>query len=311
MRLDFNILWVEDQPALVDGTKRTLQRVMAGEGFDLNVAFGNTLDDIRTRLSDEIFRDEIDLILVDWDLGGGLEGQTVISAIREDVPYRDIVFYSAKFDVGELRKASFDAQNDGVFFATRNDLVDDVTQLFHGSIKKVLDLDHTRGIVMGATSDVDQTARECLLLAHELLDADGKKGVLDEMIALLDEKVPNLAKRVEKLTANPDVGTIVAAHFTFTANDGLRILKRLLDMSQFSDFEGHKEYVKAYIEKVVPKRNILGHKVLTPEGKPAGIAGEEEGDVISIDDMRELRRLLLELRGEFKGLAGALSSPRT
>lgn len=309
MRLNFNILWVDDQPHLVDAQRRALQRVMAEEGFDLNPTFCQTVAEVKGQLADDIFRDEIDLILVDWDLGGGLKGETVISEIREDVPYKDIVFYSANADVGQLRKASFDAEQEGIYFVTRADLVEEVRQLFGSMIKKVLDLDHTRGIVMGATSDVDQMARECLQLAHDLLDGAGRANVLDEMVALLTKKVPDLQKRVDKLTGTPDVPNILKAHLTFTANDGLRILSRLLERAEFAAVKAHQPHVKLYIDKVVPKRNVLGHKVLSPEGKPAGIAGENVGEVISIDEMRELRRLLLELRGEFKLLHGALGQP--
>ncbi len=311
MRLDFNILWVDDQPQLVDGQRKTLQRVMAQEGFDLKPTFCTTLDEVKSFLAQDLFRDEIDLILVDWDLGGGLKGQTVIAEIREVVPYKDIIFYSANVNVAELRKASYEAANEGVFFVTRNDLVDEASHLFGSVIKKVLDLDHIRGIVMGATSDVDHMARECLKLAHDLLDDAGKAGVLTEMVELLNNKAPDLEKRVGKLTTAPEVDKILEAHLTFTANDGLRILSRLLDMQQFTDLKGHQEHVKIYLAKVVPKRNVLGHKVLTPEGKPAGIAGETTAEVISIEDMRELRCALLELRSEFKLLVDALKRPAT
>jgi hypothetical protein len=173
-------------------------------------------------------------------------------------------------------------------------------------IKKVLDLDHTRGIVMGATSDVDQMARECLQLAHDTLDEAGKAGVLTEMLGLLDEKVPSLEKTVAKLKGTPAVADILKAHATFTANDGLRILSRLLDLPAFAAHQPHKTSVKRYIVDVVPKRNVLGHRVLTPEGKPAGIASAD-GQVISLDEMRALRRALLELRHEFRLLHAGLS----
>lgn len=309
MRLDFNVLWVDDQPANMRGSVQTLFRAMADEGFQLNAVFCSTLDEVTKRISDSIFRDEIDLILVDWNLGGGLKGEEVIAQIRETVPYKDIIFYSATANVDDLKKASYEAGNEGVYFVVRSELVDEANQLFHTMIKKVLDLDHTRGIVMGATSDVDQMARECLQLAHDLLEEAEKKGVLEEMVSLLNEKVPSLEKRVGKLTKDPQVQVILAEHAVFTANDGLRILTRLLELPKFEAQKPHTEGVKRYINEVVPKRNILGHKVLTPDGKPAGIAGTTNGDVISIEEMRALRKLLLELRNEFKLLHGTFATP--
>jgi hypothetical protein len=206
--------------------------------------------------------------------------------------------------VDDLKKASYKAGNEGVYFVVRSELVDEAIQLFHAMIKKVLDLDHTRGIVMGATSDVDQMARECLQLAHDLLEDAEKVEVLDEMVALLKEKVPSLEKRVGKLTSSPQVTTILEAHAVFTANDGLRILTRLMELPKFEAQKRYQEGVKRYIKDVVPMRNILGHKVLTPDGKPAGIAGASNAEVISVDKMRALRKLLLELRNEFKLLHG-------
>lgn len=305
MRLDFNILWVDDQPANMRASVQTLQRGMADEGFHLNHAFCSTMDEVKERIADSLFRDEIDLILVDWNLGQGLKGEEVITHIRETVPYKDIIFYSATADVGELKEASYKAGNEGVYFVVRNELVDEAIQFFHTMIKKVLDLDHTRGIVMGATSDVDQMARECLQLAHDLLEEADQAGVLNEMVLLLNDKVPSLDKRVKKLTQSPQVCTILAEHAVFTANDGLRILARLLDLPKFDAQKPHQQGVKRYIQEVVPKRNILGHKVLTPDGRPAGIAGDTHAEVISVEEMRALRKLLLELRNEFKLLHGS------
>ena len=306
MRLDFNILWVDDQPDFVSGAVQSLKRIMAEEGFDLKPTFCETMNEVGNQLADEIFRDEIDLILVDWDLGAELKGQAVISEVRKRMPYRDVVFYSAHADIGILRSASFDERHGGVYFALRDELTVEVDELFHSMIKKVLDLDHTRGIVMGATSDVDQMARECLQLAHEMLDESGKSGVLAEMVRLLDSKEPGLKKEVDKLKARPSLIDILKAHRTFTANDSLRILKSLLDMPEFSKYNERQVSVKRYIKDILPVRNVLGHKVLTPEGKPAGIAGEA-GQIISLQEMRELRRNLLELRNEFRLLHKSLS----
>ncbi|MCA3560238.1 MAG: hypothetical protein IOC82_04325 [Aestuariivirga sp.] len=280
---------------------------MADEGFELKPTFCATMNDVTRYLGDDLFRDEVDLILVDWDLGAGLRGETVISEIRCHIAYKDVVFYSANIDILELRRASFAEGHEGVYFVSRNELPEEVNQLFHVMIKKVLDLDHTRGIVMGATSDVDQMARECLQLAHDMLDNAGKAGVLREMIDLLDEKVPNVERAIAKLKGSPAVVDILKAHATFTANDGLRILSRLLDLPAFAIHQGHQASVKRYMADIVPKRNVLGHKVLTPDGKPFGIAGAN-GQVVALDEMRALRRALLELRNEFRLLHAGLSA---
>ncbi len=124
MRLDFNVLWVEDQPDGVAAQIRALKRNMAEEGFELKATLCTNSDQVTARLTDDLFKDEIDLIMVDWDLGKGVEGQTVISRIREDIYYKDIVFYSAVTDIKNLKEASFNEGHEGIYFVRRDELVD-------------------------------------------------------------------------------------------------------------------------------------------------------------------------------------------
>ena len=266
MRLDFNVLWVEDQPDAVVAQMKAIDREMAEEGFTLKPFACQTLDEVTAYIGEDVFRDEIDLILVDWDLGKGVQGQDVIASIRREVPYKDVVFYSAVTDIKELQTAAYEAELEGIYFVHRNDLVHEVGQLFRTMIKKVLDLDHTRGIVMGATSDVDQMVRECLVMAYGLLDEAGQRGVHAEVVSLLEAKLPSLEKSVGKLRGKAAL-EIIEEHRTFTANDGLRILTRVLELEPLQAHKHHQDGLRKYIADVVPKRNILGD--VTPVSHPA------------------------------------------
>lgn len=306
MRLDFNVLWVDDQAEELDGTREALIRKFIPKGFQLNPTFCATVSEVESKLADDVFSDEIDLVLVDWELGGGDKGQYAIETIRETIPYKDIIFYSAKTNTEELRKLAYDLKLDGVYFTNRNDLVHEVDGVFESLVKKTLDLDHIRGIVMGATSDIEHMVRETLQMAHSKCSPAEQTAILEEMIELLDKKLPSLQKSIEKLKANPSVAAILAAHRTFTANDGARILKRVLGTPAFAQQTSYSDKVSIYIERVVPRRNDLGHKVLSPEGRPTGIAGGSLEELISFEEMIELRKQLLELRESFRGLRGSL-----
>lgn len=308
MRLDFNVLWVEDQPDLVRAQQDSIRRQMADEGFALATTMCQTVNEVENKLSASVFSDEVDLVLVDYELGGGQFGEDAIAKVRNAAKYKDIVFYSARADTNQLRETAFQNGLEGIYFCHRDDLILEVIGVFESLIKKALDLDHIRGIVMGATSDIDQITREALALAHDKSSAEQKKAILDEMMSLLDEKVPGLQTRIAKLKENASVQSILSAHLTFTANDGVRILTRVLEQETFSAQSGYRSSVTQYIQEVVPKRNILGHRVLSPEGKHA-IAGDTATDFISFDDMKKLRKTLLELREQFRGLHGSLGLP--
>jgi hypothetical protein len=166
MRLDFNVLWVDDQPDAVTEQVTAIAAGMVDEGFEFRPILCQSLDETRDYLAGDVFSDEIDLVLVDWNLGRGVEGQEAIAAIRESIQYKDVVFYSGNNDVNELRRLAFDVGLEGIYCATRPVLVDEVLGVFESLVKKVLDLDHTRGIVMGATSDIDQMVVESVDAVH-------------------------------------------------------------------------------------------------------------------------------------------------
>ena len=71
MRLDFNVLWVDDQPARVAAQGKNISLRMADEGFEFKPRQCMTIDEMESVISEDVFTDEVDLILVDWDLGGG------------------------------------------------------------------------------------------------------------------------------------------------------------------------------------------------------------------------------------------------
>ncbi len=303
MRLDFNVLWVDDQPNAVNAQITRITTLMAGEGFSFNPTQCRTIDEVEALIAGDVFQDEVDLILVDWDLGGGVHGQDVIERIRQVAQYKDVVFYSAQTPAADLRRLAFDKGLEGIYCASREGLVDEVVGVFESLVKKVLDLDHTRGIVMGATSDIDHMIHSCLLHIEAKLDDAGKKVLVEQAIKRVQERVKDIAKQGEKLGAATNVTTILKAHMIFGANDRLRLLRSLLEAD--ANHAQSVDTIKAYMEKVVPERNVLGHMVLAPEGRPQAVVNIE-GTQINLDDMRTLRKTILGLREDFRALMDAL-----
>lgn len=304
MRLDFNVLWVDDQPNAVNAQIERIKAQMADEGFSFNPTLCKSIDEVEALIAGDVFQDEVDLILVDWDLGSGVRGQDVIERVRQVAQYKDVVFYSAQTPTAELRRMAFERGLEGIYCASREGLVDEVLGVFESLVKKVLDLDHTRGIVMGATSDIDHMIQACLVQIEANLDDNGKKALVEQAITRVRERVKDIAKQGKKLETATSVTTILEAHMIFGANDRLRMLRRLLE--QDADHAQWVQVIQSYINNVVPERNILGHMALAPEGKPQAVVNSE-GKLINLDDMRTLRKMILGLREEFRALADALN----
>jgi hypothetical protein len=65
---------------------------MQEEGFHFAPTLCQSIDEVKKEIADGVFSDEVDLILVDWELGNGIVGQDAIAEIRSMVPYKDVVF---------------------------------------------------------------------------------------------------------------------------------------------------------------------------------------------------------------------------
>lgn len=301
MRLDFNVLWVDDQPDRVAAQITSIRLRMAAEGFEFRPRQCTTIAQMEAAISEEVFTDEIDLILVDWDLGNNEHGEDAIERIRQIIQYKDVVFYSGQATVVELREKAYLKELEGVYCAGRADLVDEVIGVFDSLIKKVLDLDHTRGIVMGATSDIDHMVNTCLTLAHTQLDEKGKSEFVEEAMRRVLEQVKNVTNQGEKLKKRPSVESLFKAHMLFTSDHRLRMLAHILGTESFAKHAFGVATVTAYRNGVVGNRNTLGHAVLVPHGRPSTVV-DDAGQVVDIDKMRELRKLILNLRTDFRTL---------
>lgn len=305
MRLNFNVLWVDDQPDRVSSQITAITKRMQEEGFNFVPKLCQSIDRVKETIAEDVFTDEVDLILVDWDLGNGIMGQDAIAEIRSTVQYKDVVFYSAQTAPDALRQAAYEKGVEGIYCASREQLVDEVLGVFDSLIKKVLDLDHARGIVMGATSDIDHMVNECLLVIHEKMNQAGKDKMLKDGLDYIQKRIAENSETARKLEEATTLSKFFEAHMIFTASDRLRLLSGALKDTAFSAHKDYRQHVVSYQQKVVPGRNILCHQVLVPEGKPTAVT-DNQGKTMSLDETRELRKLILELRLEFKCLLSAL-----
>lgn len=301
MRLDFNVLWVNDQPNFIQAQITSIAGYMREQGFHFNPTLCHSMVELDKQLTKDVFVDQVNMVLVDWDLGTDAKGQDAIESIREYIQYKDVVFYSAQTEPNCLRDLVREKDLEGIYCCTRPNLVEEVQGVFDSLIKKVLDLDHTRGIVMGATSDVNHMVNECLRSIQASLHPDGKLQFIATALAAVDKKLKELNKLGEKLKSETDIAAFYKAHMLFTSMERLKLLKSALQSGGSHENVGAHASVVKYMEEVVPERNDLGHVVLVPEGKPTLVVNAT-GRQVSLDDMRVLRCAILEVRTEFRSL---------
>lgn len=298
MRLDFNVLWVEDQPANVTDQQDRISYIVRKEGFRLQVQFAVSVDTAKKFLADDIYGDHIDLILMDFDLGAGKNGADGLSEVREIFPYKDLIFYSAN-TTAHLTQMATDRDIQGIFTAYRPDLPNVVEGVFENLVRKVLDIDHSRGIVMGATSDIDKVVFDRLSVIFDGCNDDQKSQAIQTIHARLEKKQEDFEKSVAAIKAVKHVTELIEHHGIYTSDDRFRLLQKLmkqlnLNIEQSKEFEGYRT-------NVMPKRNDLAHIRVEREGFSRKFY-DRKGQELTAEDMRTLRVALLEFQEILDGL---------
>lgn len=306
MRLDFNVLWIEDHQREVESYQVDIARLLNKEGFRLQVLFSSSISNAKDYLHDEIYGDNIDLILMDYDLGAGGKGDDGLVEIRSIFPYKDIIFYSSQ--AGDLLELVAKKRLQGIYCSTRDELPDTVDGVFEALIKKVLDLDHSRGIVMGASSDVDYRVYECLVRSFELGDDSRKKLAFENIKKDMEKKFERLSDVSNKINKIQHISELNDKKFSgiYTAADKLFLLQRLLQTDEFNkEFVGK---IESYKQETIPKRNKLAHtQVINGDGFSRKLI-DDKGTELQIGDMKALRQELLAIQDHFDQLLQNLIS---
>lgn len=271
MRLDFNILWIDDQQRYVRSQQRTLERIIRKEGFQLEVEFIESVEQAVEFLKEESRANHVDLILMDYNLGQGKMGDVGLKEIREFLPYKEIIFYSANTDdkntdIGDILRNS---GVQGVYSTNRDDIPLVVEEIFLVLIKKVIDIEHSRGIAMGATSDIDELVNECLILVFNNADYKRKTDYFQQIFSSIEKIEKRFSENIDDARKITTVEDLHKHHLVYTSNDRIKLLKNILKTLGKYPEEQHSDLDKKigqYMNEILPRRNELAHVRVQIEG---------------------------------------------
>lgn len=180
MNLGYKILWFEDEPASFKAKKRQVKRIVDNFGFN----FPEPRNEIDGSNLEKINFAQYDLIISDLKLSN-VEGTTLLDIIRDKGVYTEVIFYSS---IGEsaLREELKKFEIDGVYCAdrTNENFKEKVEKVIETTIKKVQDVNNTRGLVIAETILLEKKIESILL------------GYFNETEKILDEKKGELLKSI-------------------------------------------------------------------------------------------------------------------
>ncbi len=302
MNLDFKILWVEDQPDAIVEDSVYLESEIRDLGFEPIIIAATGYDKVSELMNNQPKDDDYDLILVDYDLGAsGGKGDDAARQIRDKFPHREMVFYSGQ-SPDDLRTAAANKQIDGVYFAHRPSLADDVFSVIENMLRKVIDLSHTRGIIMAETSELDHCIEQCLDFSFEELTDDRKKAFHDRIVEVIRMRYEEQQKNLESLTNHEKFAELLGSSHLMTSLDKTRaMLRNLKSYTQMPNKTAHHDTVENYQNNFHNIRNLLAHGTVTKKDGHKIFKGQ--GEELNEEVMRNWRINLMGYRQQIKAVA--------
>lgn len=201
MRLKFSVLWFDDNEVYLDSVDLDgLKSDVHSWGFDPEITMVKTPDEFTRHMPFEKF----DLIVVDQNLENYPDGQEFIAELRNNAVYTEVIFYTAG-NASELWNAIRDRQLEGVFVSNRNDILSKITRIGYQSIRKVLDLENMRGIVMAEVGELDHVLDEIITIGMSSLSTDQQLLIFTRFHTEFNKQSQQLNERLDAFLKNPEI----------------------------------------------------------------------------------------------------------
>lgn len=258
MRIEYNVLWVEDEDSWYETTKELFSDTLEDLGFKLVPKQCKTFDEVKAEITLNNLKD-YDLLLVDFTLRGSDSGEKIIEFIRkikEHPILTDVLFYSSA--VENVRNSMHELGLEGVYTADRKEVETKFEQVVTTTIKKIQEVNTMRGLIMAETSDLDEIMLEitCSLLQTDISPQ------LSEYIECEIIKTVDFIAEIAK-SSETHISKKVLDSRIFTSFHKAKAINKLYKLNRI----GVNGFFGSYNKDVLSTRNVFAHvKEITVDG---------------------------------------------
>ncbi len=254
MKLNYYVLWVEDDDSWFKTTSELFSETIIDYGFNPIIERKKNLEGVINQIVASGLK-KFDIFLIDFKLRNSADGDSIIDHVRNSDIFTDIIFYSSDKQsiVDSIKEHLFE----GVYHSDRKELEDKFEKVFKTTIKKIEEINSMRGLIVGETSELDALIEEHLstyIQSPFINEFDCDKFVKTEIFESSE-------KRTQKLKQIYDEEGITAVFKSFDAIKKWKllrgILKKNLDKNKYiAEFI---ELNKNYNTEVIDIRNKFAH----------------------------------------------------
>jgi hypothetical protein len=296
LNLKYTVLWFDDRRDYLDSINQEgIEEMIREWGFEPRLILEDNPADF---IAHHPF-DKIDLIIVDYNLGENEpHGEKFIGDIRAQSVLTEVIFYSAN-PASELWDAIRAQQLEGIFVSSKEGVVAKLESVALQSLRKVLDLNNMRGLIMAEIGDLDQQIDSLLIKGYGGIDPDQQKRLFGKFGEACSNQSVSNHELIEKFKATPSVEGMIALCDSAKRWNSVQRLHRVENRIKGVDLGD-------YIEEVLFPRNCLAHGIPFMRGTDQVFAFRSREFVYNETTSIELRRNILRYKGIVAQLTTAL-----
>lgn len=259
MKLQYSILWIENESEWLEPALEYVKDIIEENGFELISTLKSTEAEVTDLLSDEAPFKNFDLILVDFQLDRGDRGSNIIHNIRDHNIYTDVIFYSQ--DTDGVRQAIREHLLEGVYSTSRNraDFEDKFEKVFLTTIKKVQHISSMRGLVLSETSQLDVLLLDIISKFFKYRgsdEADTLRKYIHKDLILTSTK--DAFKKAESIKEDVQYEELLK-HRSFDSYKKMRTVGRIIENLKNRNLVSKDLFLREFTEEVIEMRNDLAH----------------------------------------------------
>lgn len=289
MKLSYSILWFDDSRELIDSLDiNYLEESISKWGFIPDIKFVTTPDEFQAQAPYSTY----DLLVVDYNLQDYGHGQDFIEKVRDQEVFTEIIFYSSGA-TSLLWNAVYERQLEGIFIANKDTILERILKVGQQTLRKVLDLENMRGIVMAEVGDLDLLLNTILTSAISGLSEEKKNEIFERFYAASHEHNADHKKSLDRFKEAPTI----------------ELLLSLCDSDKrwqnYSRAKKHHDILKSatigdYVTDILRPRNFLAHGVPTPSDDGSAVFRYQGKEFIFNDQIStELRTKIIGYKKTF------------
>lgn len=297
MRIEYKILWVEDEKGWYKDSKGLIEDYLDELGFVLVSKYCKTFEEVKTEHSLNQLK-EYDLLLVDFTLAGSPDGDEIIKFIRkqkENPILTDVIFYSN--DIESVRSSIRKYDFEGIYTSHRGDFIGKAEQVIDTTIKKVQEVNSMRGLIMAETSELDHLMLDIIYRYINKEEEGNSKELENYIFEKACEFSDKNTAQYSSYKENDDIKGLINSGL-FHSMVKAKSIQKLIKLLGDTTFKDLKNFTQDYNRDVISVRNNFAHvkEEIDPETGNKKLVSHINGEAIEFTNETciDIRKVLIQ-----------------